>query len=313
MVERMGEAYRDPPRLRTRSRSRTSSSSAGRACIVAFSDLLWFASSQRGSPRPYEIIDVLLYRTLQNLDRRPLPAEGRSRAGSRGAGLARAVLRGAPRRAGACWWNSTHSRFCSPAAIPEAIPCGPSSDSRTRRDPRARRRVRSPSSTTFNERSLDDDHGHRHADDLRVDRQRSRILETPVQRRAAPETRDAARIGWAAASRASWSSRWGSRCSRRAACSSPANSTTWNGLARDELESSRAARTSSSRPGMRSYDRFGVRGPNEMELASPRYGEDPAPAAPAALVHGQGYARERAEARARAATSTERSAGLQRS
>ena len=68
MMEHMAQTYRIPHDRKEKPLSDLIIFRGARM-YVAYSDLLWFASPQRLAA-PYEIMDVLLYRTLDNLDRK---------------------------------------------------------------------------------------------------------------------------------------------------------------------------------------------------------------------------------------------------
>ena len=68
MMERMAQNYRIPHDPKEQPLSDLIIFRGARM-YIAYSDLLWFASPQRLAA-PYEIMDVLLYRTLDNLDRK---------------------------------------------------------------------------------------------------------------------------------------------------------------------------------------------------------------------------------------------------
>ena len=68
MMEHMAQTYRIPHDRKEKPLSDLIIF-RGTRMYIAYSDLLWFASPQRLAA-PYEIMDVLLYRTLHNLDRK---------------------------------------------------------------------------------------------------------------------------------------------------------------------------------------------------------------------------------------------------
>ncbi len=110
MMDRMGKTYHIPHDAKEKP-LQDLLIFRGARMYVAYSDLLWFASPQRLAA-PYEIMDVLLHRTLQNLDRkryRPKDKPGWLAWGR----IVRAIL-GALWGSRRLWWN-TATALLSPA------------------------------------------------------------------------------------------------------------------------------------------------------------------------------------------------------
>ena len=110
MMRRMAQTYRIPHEPKETPLSDLIIFRGARM-YVAYSDLLWFASPQRLAS-PYEIMDVLLYRTLNNLDRKSY--RPKTKPGWLGwTRIARSVfgtLYGSRR----LWWNTANA-LLSPA------------------------------------------------------------------------------------------------------------------------------------------------------------------------------------------------------
>ncbi len=236
----------------------------GARIYAAFSDVLWFFSPQRLAA-PYRIIDVLLYRTLENLDRdhyRPKQRPGWFAWGSLALGIFR-VLRGTRRM----WWNSLIA-LCSPARY-------------LKRYHQAIERFESEARSTGADASvadLHDLHGRSLEMIMNIDMPTiygwmgAVAILGVLAKRADPQTQELL-------------DRMGRGFEGELVIEMGVEMfTTSHLLDRHEFDDlDRLAKRIESRelpaPFLAAWDalihRFGVRGPNEMELASPRYGEDP--------------------------------------